>query len=70
MSDNTQRLEALYEQLDDVRATQDGIWREIHRPGLEDEEISSRQGYLTALEREEDDLLGEIESLGGEDPDA
>lgn len=65
---SAERLAALYESLEDVRATVDGAWD--HRFRAQDqEEYDSQADAIVALEREESDILAEIEALGGEDPD-
>lgn len=65
---SAERLEALYESLEDVRATVDGAW--AHRFRAQDqEEYDSQSDAIVALEREEEGILAEIEALGGEDPD-
>lgn len=67
MSEPT-RLEALYEELADVRATQEGV--EAHaRKAISIREYESRLIALGSLNDEENALIEEIESLGGEDPD-
>lgn len=62
------RLEALYESLEENRATQDGVWL----TGRADRTQAAHDSFLDGireLEREEDALVEEIESLGGEDPE-
>lgn len=66
---SAERLEALYESLEDVRATQDGAWYSQHRIPRTQEDYDSFNGWIKDLEREEDGILSEIEALGGEDPD-
>lgn len=65
-----ERLAALYEQLEDVRATQEGVWSELRTPApaRTQEEHDLFWSEVNALEDEEDDLLEEISALGGEDP--
>ena len=66
---SAERLAALYESLEDVRATQDGAWCSQHRIPYTQEDYDSFNGWIKDLEREEDGILSEIEALGGEDPD-
>lgn len=67
MSEPT-RLEALYEDLLDNRSTQQGAWL-TGRTERTQEARDSFMDAIRALVREEDMILGEIESLGGEDPE-
>lgn len=61
------RLEALYEALAENRAAQEGMWT-TGRARTQDAHDSFMDG-IKGLEREEDALVEEIESLGGEDPE-
>lgn len=69
MSDNIgQRLEALYTELADVRLAQDNAWTQ-GRTKRTQEAYDNFMSEIRALERDEDDLIEQIEALGGEDPD-
>lgn len=67
MSEPT-RLEALYEELAENRASQDGMWMTGRSERMQYAQDAFMDG-IRELEREEDTLLDEIESLGGEDPE-
>lgn len=69
MSNNIeQRLEALYAELADVRLAMHNAWVQgTAHP--DDKEHGSFMDEIRDLEREEDELVEQIESLGGEDPD-
>ncbi|AXH50253.1 hypothetical protein SEA_MUSETTA_98 [Microbacterium phage Musetta] len=67
MSEPT-RLEALYEELADTRATLEGVELEA-MASISIAEFDSHMVYAESLTDEENGLIREIESLGGEDPE-
>lgn len=62
------RLSALYDELEDNRATQDGAWA-ASKKAVSTEDYEQHVAYMQSLVLEEGMILNEIESLGGEDPE-
>lgn len=67
MSEPT-RLEALYESLEENRVAQNGMWETGRSERTQDAQDSFMDG-IRELERDEDAILEQIMSLGGEDPE-
>lgn len=62
------QLAALYEQLADARATQDGL-RAEQVGQMSGREYDDFLEYGKSLDREVEGILEEISALGGEDPE-